>query len=618
MTFAGYVAQSLRRKVTLLVLATTVAALMLSGAALVLYDLRSYERLATADLTSQAEVLARATAPALSFSDRRTAEKDLSVMQVRPRVRAAALYGRDGELFARYSRTGLPAEPFPARPVADGVEIAGGEIGVFRTVVENGERIGTVYLRADYDPWARLFDYLTIIGAVMLASLGAAGLISARLQAAVTAPILDVARVSRDVIERRDYSQRVQKTTGDEIGQLVDAFNAMLAEVGRRSEALREADQRKDEFLATLAHELRNPLAPLRNALEILRLVGNDPGKSLVARQMMERQLAQMVRLVDDLLDVSRITTGKLAVRKAVIDLQAPLRDAVETVKPFLEARKHRLEMDLPGEPMPVEGDRTRLGQVFANLLNNAAKYTHEGGVLTLEARMEPRDAVVTVSDNGIGLAPESLAGIFDMFVQVDRTLERSQAGLGVGLTLARRLVALHDGVIEVHSAGLGQGSAFTVRLPLSFARLQAGTVDAEPDRESARAHRILLADDNVDFTVSLAQLLAARGHEVRTAHDGAEALAIAAQFAPDVAFLDIGMPKVHGYEVARRLRADPRTARCVLVAVTGWGQENDRRRAREAGFDRHLVKPVDAQEIEAMLAAIRELRPIQAPARAP
>jgi two-component system, sensor histidine kinase len=602
MTFAAYIAQSLRRKVTLLVLATTVAALALSGAALVLYDLRSYERLSTADLTSQAEVLARAVAPALTFGDRGTAAKDLSVMQVRPRVRAAALYAREGELFAAYTREGLAAEPFPSRPTVDGVEIAGGEIGVYRTVIENGERIGTVYLRAEYDPWARLLDYVTIIGLVMLASLGAAVLISARLQAAVTAPILEVARVSRDVIERRDYSQRVAKTTGDEIGQLVDAFNAMLAEVGRRNEALREADQRKDEFLATLAHELRNPLAPLRNALEILRLVGDDPAKALVARQMMERQLAQMVRLVDDLLDVSRITTGKLAVRKSVIDLQAPLRDAIETVKPFLEARKHRLEVELPAQPMPIDGDRTRLAQVFANLLNNAAKYTHEGGRITLAAKLEARDVVVTVSDNGIGLAPESLAGIFEMFAQVDRTLERSQAGLGVGLTLARRLVALHDGVIDVKSAGLGQGSQFVVRLPLSFARLQEGAVDVEQPARP-RERRILLADDNVDFAVSLGELLTARGHEVRIAHDGAAALAVATAFAPQVAFLDIGMPKVHGYEVARRLRADPRTAGCVLVAVTGWGQENDRKRAREAGFDRHLVKPVDAAEIEALLA---------------
>jgi signal transduction histidine kinase len=597
------ISRSLRRKVTLLVLATTVSALALSGLALILYDLRSYERLSTADLTTQAEVLARATAPALTFGDRRTAEKDLSVMQVRPRVRAAAVYGRDGGMFAAYTKPGS-AEAFPARAEAPGIAISGGEMRLFRPIVENGETIGSVYLRAAYDPWARLFDYMTIIGIVMIVSLGAAALVSARLQSAVTNPVLDVARVSREVMERRDYSQRVRKTTEDEIGQLVDAFNGMLAEVGRRNDALREADQRKDEFLATLAHELRNPLAPLRNALEILRIAGSDPDKARVAREMMERQLSQMVRLVDDLLDVSRITTGKLAVRKMVIDLQGPLHDAVETVRPFIEARKHALELDLPREPIPVEGDRTRLAQVFANLLNNAAKYTAPGGRIVMSARVEPREAVVTVRDSGIGLDPASIARIFEMFMQVDRSLERSQAGLGVGLTLSRRLVDLHDGSIEAKSEGVGRGSDFVVRLPLSFARLEDGAAAPSGDARRRGPRRILLADDNVDFAASLGQLLSARGHDVRIAHNGADALQIAAEFKPEIAFLDIGMPQVHGYEVARRLRAEPATAECVLVALTGWGQENDRRRGREAGFDRHLVKPVSPEDIEGILAS--------------
>jgi two-component system, sensor histidine kinase len=602
MSVIAAINRSLRLKVTLLVLATAVSALALSGLALIIYDLQSYERLSTTDLTTQAEVLARAAAPALSFADRRTAAKDLSVMQVRSRVRAAALYDRDGALFATYAQDGRDAEPFPSRAGDEGVQISGGEIRLFRRVVENGEPIGTVYLRATYDPWARLIDYVTIIGMVMLASLGAAALISTRLQAAITDPILDVARVSREVMDKRDYSQRARKTTEDEIGELVDAFNAMLAEVGRRAEALREADRRKDEFLATLAHELRNPLAPLRNALEILRIAGDDPAKARLAREMMQRQLSQMVRLVDDLLDVSRITTGKLAVRKAVIDLQGPLHDAVETVRPFIDARQHVLEIDLPRVPIPVDGDRTRLAQVFANLLNNAAKYTQPGGRIRLSARVEARDAVVSVSDTGIGLDAASIGRIFDMFMQVDRSLERSQAGLGVGLTLARRLLDLHDGSVEAKSAGAGRGSEFVVRLPLSFARLESAEPRAGEDAARPAARRILLADDNIDFANSLGELLAARGYDVRIAHDGAQALQAAAEFNPEIAFVDIGMPKVHGFEVARRMRAQPATSSCVLVAVTGWGQENDRRRAREAGFDRHLVKPVDPDEIEAIL----------------
>ena len=597
------VGRSIRTRVTALVLATTVSALVLTALGLVLYDLRNYERQATADFTAQADVLARATAPALSFNDKRDAERDLAVIQARPRVLAAALYTPDGKLFATYVRPGAQVPPFPASAQLEGYTIEDGQFALFRRVVENNEHIGTVHLRAEYDPWSRLKDYLTILGAVMLASLALAALISNWLQAGVTGPILEIARLSREVMEKRDYSLRARKTTEDEIGELVDAFNGMLAEVGRRAEALRVADRRKDEFLATLAHELRNPLAPIRNGLEILRMAGSDPEKARVAREMMERQMLQMVRLVDDLLDVSRITTGKLAVRKTVVDLHDVLRDAVEIAKPFIESRRHAFETVVPPEPVVVEGDRTRLAQVFSNLLNNAAKYTQPGGRIQLRLAREGREAVVRVSDNGLGLAPDSLESIFEMFNQVDRTLERSQAGLGVGLTLARRLVELHDGTIAASSAGAGKGSVFTVRLPLTYARLEEQAARGDPGA-LARARRVLLADDNVDFANSLQQLLAARGHDVRVAHDGAQALKIAEEFEPDVAFVDIGMPKVHGYEVARRLRAGRSTSGCILVAVTGWGQENDRRRAREAGFDRHLVKPVDPGEIESILEA--------------
>ncbi len=601
MNLGQAVNRSLRIKVIVLTLATTIAALALSALGLVLYDLKAYERQWSNDLVTQAEVLARASAPALSFGDRQAAEKDLSVMRVRPQVLAAALYGRDGVLFATYVKPGAEAPEFPPTPAPDGYRIDDDELVLFRKVVENGEPIGTVHLRSIYQPWGRLRDYLTILFVVMIASLAVAALVSGWLQSAVTGPILEVARLAREVRERRDYSLRARKTTEDEIGQLVESFNNMLAESGRRAEALRLADQRKDEFLATLAHELRNPLAPIRNALEILRLAGDDPAKAKAARQMMERQVVQMVRLVDDLLDVSRITTGKLTVRKSVLDLQSVLRDAVEIVKPFIDARKHRFEIDLPAEPIAIEGDRTRLAQVFSNLLNNAAKYSDPEGEITLSAAREGRDAVVRVRDKGIGLAPESLVSIFDMFMQVDRSLERSQAGLGVGLTLAKRLVELHGGSIEVVSDGVGKGSEFVVRLPLTYGRLEAGRGDREPGVEG-RGRRILLADDNVDFVTSLGELLSARGHDVRIAYDGAEALRTAEDFAPEVAFVDIGMPKVHGYEVARRLRSHSSTSRALLVAVTGWGQENDRKRAREAGFDRHLVKPVDPGDIDAIL----------------
>ena len=594
---------SVRRKVILLVLATTAAALLFAAVGLVIYDLRAYERQWSNDLITQAEVLARASAPALAFNDRQTATGDLSVMKVRPRVLAAAIYTRDGELFATYTKPGLEAIAFPARPEADGYRVEGDQLLVYRRVIEGGEPIGTIFLRALYLPWDRLRDYLTILGVVMIASFAVAAVLSGWLQRALTVPILEVARVAREVMTQRDYSLRARKITDDEIGELVDSFNALLAETGRRAEALREADRRKDEFLATLAHELRNPLAPLRNALEILHMSEANPAMTKKARDMMERQLTQMVRLVDDLLDVSRITTGKLGIRKSVLDLQTVVRDAVETVRPFLESRRHELDVRVPSEAVSVEGDATRLAQVFGNLLNNAAKYTEPGGHIALTLEREGEEAVVRVRDSGIGLEPQSLSAIFDMFVQVDRSLERSQAGLGVGLTLAKRLVFLHGGSLTARSEGKGKGSEFEVRLPLAGATLADGT-PAQAARSGAPSRRILLADDNVDFASSLAAMLSARGHEVRIAHDGAEALATAARFNPDFAFLDLGMPKVHGYEVARRLRELPGSSECVLVAVTGWGQEDDRQRAREAGFDRHIVKPVDPSDIETILGS--------------
>jgi signal transduction histidine kinase/ActR/RegA family two-component response regulator len=594
---------SLRNKVTLFVLAITVSALALSAAGLVIFDLRSYEAQTSVDLSTQAQILARAGAAAMSFNDPRTAEKDLSVMRVRGDILAAALYTRTGELFASYRRAGENIT-LPPGPGTVGYRIEGNQIVVVRPVIENGENLGSVYLRGAYEPWERLWTYVTILLGVMIASLSVAAMLSNWLQGAVTAPILEVAKVSHEVVRTRDFSLRATKLSEDEIGQLVDAFNAMLAELGRRSEALRLADQRKDEFLATLAHELRNPLAPIRTSLEILRLAGDDPAKARMAREIMQRQMNQMVRLVDDLLDLSRINTGKLAIRKAAFDLRDAVRDAIETVSPFLETRRHQLDVHLPDEAVIVDGDRTRLAQVFSNLINNSAKYTDPGGHISITLEREGEAASIHVRDDGIGLSQEALATIFEMFVQVDRSLDRTQAGLGVGLTLARQLVELHGGRIEARSAGKGKGSEFVVHLPASDAPAREPSIPMRIQGSGTHARRVLLADDNEDFAQSLGQLLSSRGHDVRVVHDGAEAIEAAREFKPDIAFLDIGMPKVHGYEVARRLRALPATASCYLVAVTGWGQEDDRNRAREAGFDKHLVKPVDPAEVEALVQA--------------
>ncbi len=617
--------RSLRHKLMVVMLVTSITSLLVAAIALVTYELRTYERSWARDLVTQADILARASAPALAFDDPRAATENLALLKVRPQIRAAAIYAANGRLFATYAHDAAKAASFPALPGADGYRIDGDEIVLFHRIVEKGEILGTVYLRAAYGLLDRLAGYLTILAGVVLLATFVAVLMSAWLQAAITKPILAVTRVAHEVMDRRDFSLRVKKTTDDEIGYLVDAFNDMLAEVGRRAaaleasnlslqhemaerrgaeEALRAADRRKDEFLATLAHELRNPLAPMRNALRILDVAGREPGAAQRARDMMDRQLQQMVRLVDDLLDVSRITTGKLALRTECTALATALHNAIDTARPFIDARGHALVVQLPPEAIHLDADPTRLAQVFSNLLNNAAKYTEPGGRIVLSAAREDDVVKVSVTDNGIGIAPDMQHSIFDMFTQVDRSLERTQAGLGVGLTLARRLVELHGGRIEATSAGLGRGSTFIVSLPVAATAGDAadGIAGAGYAQGAAFGHRILVADDNVDFATSFALILRMLGNDVRVTHDGAEAVAAAAEFNPEFCFIDIGLPRLNGYDVAQRLRADARTRRCILIAVTGWGQEKDRRQAHDAGFDHHMVKPVDPDAIEALL----------------
>ncbi len=620
------VKHSVRKKLMLVVLAATFTALLLTGVAMVVYDLRTYQRTWVNDLETQADILGRASAPALVFEDPKAARENLSLLRARPKISAAAIYTPKGALFATYHRDDADAK-FPRLPDATGHRIEDGQLVLFKRIESSNEILGTVYLKAEYELFERLRSYLDILAAVMFVSLLVAALMSAWLQSAVTQPILAITEVARQVMSRRDFSLRAQKTTDDEVGYLVETFNAMLAEVGRRAAALEEsnrtlehemserrnaetallaADKRKDEFLATLAHELRNPLAPLRNALEILRIAGPNLSAAQSAREMMDRQLKQLVRLVDDLLDVSRITTGKLRVNQDQVELQTVIQNALDTAAPLIEARNHRLSVLLPPEPVYLRGDGTRLAQVFLNLLNNAAKFTDPGGNISCHAETRDRRVIVTVADNGIGISPDTLALVFDMFSQVDRSLERSFAGLGVGLTLARRLIELHGGTLEARSAGLGRGSEFVVSLPTIAApasSIQRAPVDLGNSAPLSRK-RILLAEDNDDFSASFALILRAMGHEVHISRDGAAALEAAAEFKPDVAFLDIGLPKLNGYDLAQRLRKMPLGKRVVLVAVTGWGQENDRRRAREAGFDHHMVKPVEPDQVRRILTS--------------
>ena len=378
-----------------------------------------------------------------------------------------------------------------------------------------------------------------------------------------------------------------------------------LGESDRIATALREADRRKDEFLAILAHELRNPLAPLRNALEALRLKPHDREAAAWARAVMERQVAQMVRLIDDLLDLSRVSRGRIELRHERSDLASLVNGALEICGAAIKAGSHKLTLDLPAEALPLSVDPTRIVQVMCNLISNAAKYTPPGGRITVSARRQDGALEFSVRDTGIGIPQDMLQKVFDMFTQVTQSVERSQGGLGIGLTLVKRLVELHGGTVEARSAGPGRGSEFLVRLPEHPEAAMPMRVAALPEAATmAAGRRILVADDNRDAADSLAFMLRLAGHEVRIAYDGQQAVDMAEAFRPALALIDIGMPRLNGYETARRLRAKPYGETMLLIALTGWGQADDRNRSLAAGFDHHIVKPVDPSMLERLLAA--------------
>ena len=392
---------------------------------------------------------------------------------------------------------------------------------------------------------------------------------------------------------------------------LLARMAADFIERQRAEQALRDADRRKDEFLATLAHELRNPLAPICNAVEILQRRDVDGPVLHDTAGMLERQVRQLIRLVDDLLDVNRVSRGRILLRPLRVELAAVVSQAVEAAMPMLRARGHDLRVTLPAEPLPLQADPARLVQVLGNLLSNAGKFSDPGSRIALVVERDAGQAVLYVRDPGIGIEPDQLQRIFELFVQVDTSLERSTSGLGIGLTLAQRLVELHGGTLTAHSEGLGHGSEFVVRLPLLAPLPVAPPAPSPPARVPGRhARHILVVDDNVDGAQSLAELLRLLGHRADVAHDGQTALALAERLRPDVVLLDIGLPGMNGHEVCRRLRAQPWGKGMLLVAVTGWGQEADRERSRAAGIDAHLVKPVD---VDALLALMVTLRPAPA-----
>lgn len=433
-------------------------------------------------------------------------------------------------------------------------------------------------------------------------------------------PVLALCRRGQDALPLRDVRLR-NLTLLDRpasTGAVVSAVRTALR--GRRWQyqirdqieslllaetSLREADRRKDEFLATLAHELRNPLAPLRTGLQLLSATGLDADRQRGITDMMNRQMKQLLRLIDDLLEISRISTGKLVLQREPLDLRRVVEMALEACDPVIKRGGHQLTVELPDEDLCVDGDPARLAQSLSNLLNNAAKYTPDGGQIAVRLARRGDEAVISVQDSGVGLPPEMIGRVFDMFAQVNRTLARSQGGLGIGLALVRSLVAMHGGRAIAASPGPGQGSTFAIELPLAARDSAPVALDEAAAREPERPLRILIVDDNDDAATSLAMLLSLSGHQVEVANSGPVALSMADRLLPQVVLCDLGMPGMDGHQLAGRLRQDSRFSDTLLVALTGWGSEEDKRRSRASGFDEHLTKPASLQALSALLAPL-------------
>jgi len=618
---------SVRAKLIRIVLSTTAIALIVAAIAMLTYDLSNYRQALVSGLSAEAGILALSTAPAIEFDDRAVALRNLTAMQARAAIRVAAVYGTGGKLYAFYARPGQRPPPDTLPVPRPGPYLTGNQIEYVQPIMQNGEMLGTIYLRATYDLVGRVRAYLGIFALVILLGMTVALVSSMALQKVITEPLDAMAKVAHQVIDRRDYSLRAGAFGRDEIGMVVAAFNNMLDEVESREKALqatnsalsaeikvrksaeaalREADRRKDEFLATLAHELRNPLAPIRHAVKILDVPGASDGQREWSREVIARQVQHMALLLDDLLDVSRITRGRLDLRKDYVSLQALVAAAVEPARPLIEAKHHSLEVALPSAPVELEVDPLRMSQALSNLLTNAAKYTDAGGTIKVRAALEPDGLAIRVQDNGIGLSAAAIPNLFAMFSQVDSVIDRAEGGLGIGLALVKGLLALHGGTVEASSDGVGHGSEFVIRLPRST--LVSGvrnTIAAPAAAAPARGPRgkVLVVDDNRDAAETLALVLEMSGHELLVGHSGHEALDLGSRERPDAIILDIGMPDMTGYEAARRIRREAWGRKTFLLAITGWGQEDDKEAARAAGFDGHLTKPVNPDQVELMLA---------------
>ncbi|MFL6601308.1 MAG: ATP-binding protein [Steroidobacteraceae bacterium] len=644
----GQAQKSVRGKLMRMVVLTTAIALLAAGCGMLAHDLSVYRDSWVADLDTQASILASSTASALIAGDRSVADRNVAALQVRPTVLVTAIYATSGKLYASFVRAGEAPPPLQLQAVTRDARVSGGNVELIQPIMENGQQLGTILLRAHHDIGARALAYLGIFGLVTLMSMLVALLLSTALQKVITEPLDSMANVAREVVTRRDYSLRAHSTSDDEIGFVVEAFNSMLDEVQARARALehsnaaltsevqirhsaevalaransrlestmaalREADRKKDEFLATLAHELRNPLAPVIHAVKLMDSAAADEAQRQWGREVIARQVQRMALLLDDLLDVSRITRGRLELRKDYVDLQVLVNSAVETARPLIDAKNHTLTLSLPADPTVLEVDPLRLSQALSNLLTNAAKYTDAQGQIELSASQDAQGLTIRVSDNGIGIESAVIKGLFEMFSQIDSAIDRAEGGLGIGLALVKGLVALHGGSVQATSPGLGQGSEFTIRLPRSVVveRRSIGTLEpSSPAALPGPRGKVLIADDNRDAADSLKLLLELSGYDTFVAYNGQQALDVGTRELPSAFILDVGMPDMTGYEVARRIRQQAWGRNALLVAVTGWGQDDDKERAKAAGFDHHFTKPVDPEAVEQVLLASAKLRP--------
>lgn len=614
---------SLRQQLTRAAMLTTFLAIMLSAGALLIYELTVYRRAGVADMRTQADLIARSSAAALAAGDTHAAWENLYLLRQQPQIRAAAVYGGDGVLIASHTTT--PKSQLSARVPIDsnawGPRFSGSMLETVRPVEYNGKRIGMLYLKAEHEVWERFAAFALIVLAVSAVSLVSAFYLFVHLQRRITAPLEKMTEVAHEVVGSHNWSLRAPATDYKDLDVLVDAFNRMLSECEVRTSELeremvtrqgiehelRQADRQKDTFLATLAHELRNPLSPMTSAVALLQMPAASQQTRDRALTVLERQLEHIVRLVNDLLDASRVTTGKLSLDTSPVNIADVLRSTCDAAQALANQQGLQLALHLPDDALHVNGDAIRLTQVFSNLLNNACRYTPLGGRVDVTLTAQDATVQVSIADTGIGVEPVMQERIFDLFEQANQTLHRGSAGLGVGLTLSRQIIQLHNGSLSMQSEGLNRGSCFTVCLPRLHREPHAPVATTAPGTVPMRPLHILIADDNVDLTVSFSELLSSYGHRVEVVHDGAAAVRAARANVPDIALLDIGMPSLDGYQVARQLRADATTQHIHLVAITGWGRDADREEARTAGFDHHLLKPVNPNEILRLLGETHE-----------